>query len=369
MKKLWVVYNPRSSHHAAIQAEVLKSAREVKGFLVGKYEIKQASVEENAKMLAGMLGDGDLVVSAGGDGTATMAVNAVMLSGKDVTFAALGYGNFNDIARMLGVRRPVEYGGEYVGGIEEIVEKFLSGSVSGGSGAVDSGSGGSGSGGSGGSADFVGSAGFVGKIYPLEVLVDGEHWRYAPCYATLGLLAEASEMMDGGKMRKSLNTGKRGPLYSLVMAVFWYLKNKGRKFLPASVVADARDSADAGVSAADVEVRLNGDLLEEGTTDYLAVNGPTMSRLMKGGKWYLSEEGFGSGAKRLGKFWKMVGFGLRSVVFGLKLAETKGDVVEFSVPSTVEIQAEGEYQRLEGVSRIEVRKAERGMRVVFGRKK
>lgn len=366
MRKLWLVYNPRSSHHAAIQAEVLAPARKVQGFLVGKYEIKQVSVEENAKILAGMLGDGDLVVSAGGDGTATMAANAVMLSGKEVMFAALGYGNFNDLARMLGVRRPVEYGGEYVRGIEEIVEKFLSGSVSGGSGVVGSGSGGSGS---GGSADFVGSAGFVGKIYPLEVLVDGKHWRYAPCYATLGLLAEASEMMDGGKMRKSLNTGKRGPLYSLVMAVFWYLKNKGRKFLPASVSAGSRDSADAGVSVAGVEVRLNGELLEEGTTDYLAVNGPTMSRLMKGGKWYLSEEGFGSGAKRLGKFWKMVGFGLRSVVFGLKLAETKGDVVEFSVPSTVEIQAEGEYQRLEGVSRIEVRKAERGMMVVFGRKK
>lgn len=376
MKKLWVVYNPRSSHHAAIEAEVLTPARKVQGFLVGKYEIKQASVEENAKILAGMLGDGDLVVSAGGDGTATMAANAVMLSGKEVTFAALGYGNFNDLARMLGMRRPVEYGGEYVGGIEEIVEKFLSGS------------GESGSLGSGGRAGVgsvsrasVGPVGSVGEVFPLEVLVDGKHWRYAPCYATLGLLAEASEMMDGDRMRKSLNTGKRGPLYSLVMAVFWYLKNKGRRFLPSADVADIEEPsgiADSGgsadvpvseVSVADVEVRLNGELLEEGTTDYLAVNGPTVSRLMKGGKWYLSAGGFGSGAKRLGKFWKMVGFGLRSVIFGLKLSETKGDVVEFSVPSTVEIQAEGEYQRLEGVSRIEVRKAERGMRVVFGGRK
>lgn len=333
MKKLWVVYNPRSSHHAAIQAEVLKPAREVKGFLVGKYEIKQASVEENAKMLAGMLGDGDLVVSAGGDGTAAMAVNAVMLSGKDVTFSALGYGNFNDIARMLGMRRPVEYGGEYVGGITEIIEKFLAGE-----GVV------------GAEAQSEMGRSAVAEIYPLEILVDGEHWRYAPCYVTAGLLAEASELMDDDKVRKSLNTGKRGPLYSLIMAVFWYLKNKGRKFLPA-------------------EVRLNGEVLAEGATDYLAVNGPTMSRLMKGGKWYFSEAEFGSGVKRLGKFWKMVGFGLRSVIFGLKLTETKEDVLEFSRPSDVEVQAEGEYQRLEGVSRIEVRKAKRGMKVVLGRGK
>lgn len=369
MKKLWVVYNPRSSHHAAIQAEVLGPARSVRGFLVGKYEIKQAPVKENAEILAGMLGDGDLVVSAGGDGTAAMTMNAVMLSGKDVTFAALGYGNFNDIARMLGVRRPVEYGGEYVRGIEEIVEKFLAASGD----VADAG------------REGYAGADFVREIYPLEVLVDGEHWRYAPCYATLGLLAEASEMMDDEQVRKSLNTGKRGPLYSLIMAVFWYLKNKGRRFLPAEVsrgngsaedeaggssAAEDEDSSAVGAEVSSVaEVRLNGELLAEGVTDYLAVNGPTMSRLMKGGKWCLSREKFGSGAKRLGRFWKMVGFGLRSVIFGLKLTETKKDVLEFSRPSDVEIQAEGEYQRLEGVSRIEIRKAERGMKVVLGRGK
>lgn len=322
MRKLWVVYNPRSSHHAAVEAEVLAPARKLSGFLVGKYEIKQTSVEHNAEMLGKMLGDGDLVVSAGGDGTAAIAANAVMGSGKDVTFSVLGYGNFNDMATMLGTRRPVEYGGEYVGGIMEIIEKF--------------------------------SAGEVSEIYPLEVLVDDKHWRYAPCYATVGMLAEASELMDGDRVRKSLNTGKRGPLYSLMVAVFWYLKNRGRKFLPAS---DGK-----------VEVRLNGELMAEGATDYLAVNGPRMSRLMKGGKWYLTEGKFGSAVRGLGRFWKMVGFGLRSVIFGLKLTETEGDVLEFSRLSKVEIQAEGEYQMLEGVSRIEVRKAERGMKVIFGRR-
>lgn len=167
-----------------------------------------------------------------------------------------------------------------------------------------------------------------------------------------------------------------------MMAVFWYLRNKRRKFLPAAVSGseEASDVEGSGVSAgveassgveisAGVEVRLNGELLAGETTDYLAVNGPTVSRLMKGGKWYLSGEGFGSGAKRLGKFWKMVGFGLRSVFFGLRLSETKKDVLEFSRPSEVEIQAEGEYQSLTGVSRIEFRKAERGMKVVFGRKR
>lgn len=97
----------------------------------------------------------------------------------------------------------MEYGGEYVGGITEIIEGFLAG---------DGGSEGSrGVGSSGG----VSSGGVrVREILPLEILVDGKHWRYAPCYVTLGLLAEASEIMDGDRVRKSLNTGKRSTLFA-----------------------------------------------------------------------------------------------------------------------------------------------------------
>lgn len=347
MKRLWVVYNPRSSHHAAVEAEVLKAARGVSGFLVGKYEVKKASVDENAKLLAGMLGDGDLVIAAGGDGTATMVANAVLESGKEAVFSAIGYGNLNDMAQMLKVRRPVEYGGEYVGGVQEIVEKFQ-GSVPGGSGGSGSGSGGASAGASGG----------VVEVYPLEVLVDGEHWRYAMCYATVGLLAEATEMMDEEGVRARLNTGRRGVLYSLVRAVFWYLGNKGRRFLPGAEVS--------GSEGGEVVVKLNGEVVA-GATDYLAVNGPRVAKMMKGGKWYLSKEKFGSGVKSLGKFWKMVGFGLRSITLGIKLAESEGDVLEFSEPSEVEIQAEGEYQRLSGVRKIEVRKVKRGMKVVVGK--
>ena len=78
-----------------------------------------------------------------------------MLSGKDVTLGVLGYGNFNDVARMLKAKQPVKYGDEYIGGVSEIVERF--------------------------------EAGKVKEIYPLEAVVDGEHWRYAPCYITCGV--------------------------------------------------------------------------------------------------------------------------------------------------------------------------------------
>lgn len=169
LRKLIVAYNPRSSKAKAVEQEVLGPSRKLEGWLVGKYQVKPTDVDDNAKELAKILNDGDLVIAAGGDGTAVIATNGVMLSGKDVTLGVLGYGNFNDMARMLGAKRAVEYGGEYVGGVTEIVQKFTDGKVR--------------------------------EIYPLEVKVDGEHWRYVPCYVTLGLFAESVAVFDDEKVR------------------------------------------------------------------------------------------------------------------------------------------------------------------------
>ena len=108
LKKLVLVYNPQASHHLAVETEVLSVVRNLTDWLVGKYEVGAGGVCENAKRLSEILSDGDLVIVAGGDGTATMAANGVMLSGKDVTLGVLGYGNFNDTARMLRMKRPVE---------------------------------------------------------------------------------------------------------------------------------------------------------------------------------------------------------------------------------------------------------------------
>ena len=167
LHKLVVVYNPNSSHHVAIEREVLAPVRKLSGWLVGKYEVGMLDVGGNADKLAKIIDDGDLVIAAGGDGTATLAANAVMRAGKDVTLGVLGYGNFNDFARMLRTKHAVPYGDEYVGGVTEIVEKFARGEVT--------------------------------EIYPLEVLVDGEHWRYAPCNVTVGMFAASTAVFEVGE--------------------------------------------------------------------------------------------------------------------------------------------------------------------------
>lgn len=318
MKKLLIVYNPRSSHHAAVKREILESARSLRGWMVGKYEIKPTSFADNVQNLMRLVSDGDLVIVAGGDGTATMTMNGVLEARKDATVGVVGYGNLNDIAGMLGTRRDefAEDGAKAgFDGVAEILKRYEEGKVT--------------------------------ELYALDVKVNDRHWRYAPCYYTMGLLAQATTMMEGAKVRKKLNTGKMTPWYSLRTAVWWYLKHRKGIRLP--------------------EGSLNGAMMEVEATDYLAVNGPSVARIMKGGEYWRDTEEFGSTVQRLGKFWKMVGFGLTSVRKGIPLAETKGDVIEFAEPSTVEMHVEGEYERMTDVKKVEVRKGEKSLKVIVGK--
>ncbi len=306
MKRLVLVYNPRSSKQAAIQTEVLDAVRGLSGWMVGKYAVSEQDLDHNAKKLAKIINDGDLVIAAGGDGTAAMTANGVILSGKKATLGVLGYGNFNDMASMLGTKREE--------GVKGIIRKFEERKVK--------------------------------TIYPLDVRVNGEHWRYAPCYMTMGLFAESTRVFDEPKVRKKLKTGKKRMFFSLGILAKWYLRNRKKEFLP-------------------VGIMVNGEKFTGRATDYMAINGPTVAKMMKGSNWYEQKETFGSGVFGLSKFWRMVKFGLRSAGKGVPVAETTGDEVVFAQPSNVEIHAEGEYQRLEGVLRVEVRKGVE-MKVVSG---
>lgn len=320
LQKLIIVCNPRSSHYAKVQREVLAPARQLKGWLVGKYELKPTDVDDNAARLAKLLNDGDLVVAAGGDGTAAVAVNGIMQSKKDVTFSALGYGNFNDVARMLGAKRAVEYGGEYVGGITEIAQRFEAGKVTG--------------------------------IYPLEAKVDGKLWRYAPCYVTLGMFAESAAVLNSESVRKKLRTGKKHLFFSLWQLAKWYFSNRKQVFLPGMMLARTKDQMS-------VEVKLPG-----GTTDYLAINSPRVAKLMRGAKSAHRMREFRSTTVQLGSFWRLMWFMTRSVVARIPGKKTLGDVIKFEQPSAVMIHAEGEYQRLENVKKIEVKKSKKVLKVV-----
>ena len=311
MKRLMMIYNPRSSCYGRVSEEVLPKARGLKGWMVGKYEVADTDVDDNAARLAKLLQDGDLVVVVGGDGTATIAMNAVLLSRcKDVVFGVLGNGNFNDMARTFGT-----------GDFDEMLE-IVEG----------------------------GGKGRIAEVWPLECLVNGEHWRWGMCYFTVGLFAEACAVFDEKENRRELRTGRKGLLYSVGLLAKWYFANRKK------------------VRLGDFELVRGGKRLKcVGRTDYVAINGRSMAKMMRGGEWFLDKHEFRGETRSLRGFWGLMRLMAVSILGRVPGVETGGDVLEFERPSSVMVQGEGEYKRFENVGKIEVRKSRVSVRVIMGK--
>ena len=299
MKRLLVVYNLKSSRFKDVEREVLVNLRNLNGYMIGKYEIQRIGVDKNVEQFAKLVEDGDLVLSVGGDATGVIAANGVLKSGKDATLAVLPYGNFNDLARTLGTKK-----------LEDVL------------------------------------GGKTRKMWPLEILVDGKHYRYATCYTTIGMTAEAVELFDDSKVRKGLQKGHKSSWRSYILLMKWYFKNRHKKvFLP--------------------EFKLNGVPMHKKTSDYAAVNGRRMCRVMKGNDSFLSANKFRHMTGKLVNLWNLTVLMTRSILRKVPGRDTTGDVLEFVKPSTVEVQAEGEYQVFTNISKIEIKKSEKPLKVIM----
>ena len=298
MKRVLVVYNPRASQYRKVRGEILDVLTQRDGIMVGKYEVLDTDVNDNAEKFAKLIQDDDLVIAAGGDATAAIAANGILQADCDATLAVLPYGNFNDLARTLGTRNLAEvFGGKTV------------------------------------------------EMWPLEIVADDMHFRYATCYVTIGMTAEAVELFDDEKVRKDLQKGHKSSWKSYMKLASWYFKNRRKKvFLP--------------------KFKLNGKLMDERTTDYAAVNGRSMARVMKGADWFLDSKYFQSETDKLANFWRLFKLMAKSILVRTPGNKTSGDVLEFVGSATVELQAEGEYKVFEGVKKIEIRKADRCLKVV-----
>ena len=300
MGRLIVVYNPNSSRFADVKECVLDKIKMVSGYLVGKYEIKEIGIDGNVKQLSKIIEDGDLVISAGGDATGVIVANSVLRSGKDAIVSVLPYGNFNDFSRTLGVKK-----------VEGIFSKKSKSE----------------------------------KFYPLEIIVDGKLFRYATCYVTIGMTAEAVKLYDEPEMRKKLKHNYGRSVSSYTELVKWYFKNRHRKeFLP--------------------QFKLNGELQKKGISDYVAVNGKYMARVMKCGRNYDDKKVFYSKVEKLSSLWRLTKLMVRSLVYRIPGDETSGDIIEFEKPATVKIHAEGEFGRFDGVKKIEIKKGAKCLKVI-----
>ena len=299
MQRLIVVYNPNSSQYVHVKANFLTELPKLKGYTIGKYAIKKAPFNDNVVNLQKILKKGDIVIAAGGDATASIAVNAILLSKKDITFGVLPYGNFNDLARTLGTMNTTRMLG------------YLKGQES-------------------SSAPLV-----VKRLYPLDVIVDGKHWRYASGYVTIGMTAEAVELFDEPKFRKKMQKGHKSSWRSYLALAKWYFKNRHKKvFIP--------------------EFTLNGQPTKSKISDYCALSGRSMCRVMKGGNDYLRPEVFRSENCRLTSFPRLFNLMAKSILFRVPGQETTSDTIRFKNPATVEIQAEGEYNIFKDITTITI---------------
>ena len=298
MKRIFLVYNPRSSRFCDVKKEVLDKLPKLKGYVIGKFEVEPTDVDQNASVFAKLLKDGDLVISAGGDATGIIASNAILKSNKNVTLAVLPYGNFNDLSRTLGINN-----------FDDIFHHS--------------------------SIDY----------YPLEIYIDDKFFRYATCYVTIGMTAEAVPLFDEPKIRKNLQKGHKSSWRSYLYLVRWYFKHRHKKtFIP--------------------EFKLNGRLQPKKTSDYAAVNGSSMCRVMKGGQDYLAPKTFRSMTDRLTNFWRLFKLMVKSIWVRTPGNETEGDLLEFLKPSTVSLQAEGEYKTFENINRIEIKKSKKCLKMI-----
>ena len=254
------------------------------------------SRSSQAKKVAACLMDGDILVTLGGDGTATIGVNAAFLSGKKVRYYTLPFGNFNDIART--VRRARR-----------------------------------------------------GEVYGLESRVDGEHFRFALCYFTMGMLAESTEVFDEGKIREKLRK-KRGRLcFSLVVLFKWFMKNHKKRFIPR--FRYELDGNRGGVEMA-------------GISDVVILNGESMAKLVRGGDYYLNDR-FLVRMASLQNIFTMCWFMLRGFFMGVKGEKASKFKITFEeevVGGEVEIQAEGEYKKLKNVKNIEFKKTKEALQIL-----
>ena len=327
MQRLIIVYNPHSSKHTRIEQEVVAPARELKGFSIGRFEVKKVPLDENATRLARVLLDGDLVVAAGGDGTGSMALNGIIESGKDVVLAVLGYGNFNDFSRTLGYKK-----------LEEIVADYKSSQASGNKVKNVS---------YRDARHAKPSPSHIQDLYPLEALVDGEHYRYSACYFTVGMFAESTEIFDKEKMRKTLKSGKKSLVFSILQLAKWYFRNRHREFLPRLMMVD-------------------GKKIKESCkiSDLIFVNGKTVAKVMRGGEWWKDKRDFWFASGRLTSFPRLIAFMVKSIFHRMPGKVSFSDVTaKFDGKQEIEIQGEGEYRKVTA-STLTVRKSDKAVRVM-----
>ena len=290
-RNLVIVQNPYSTRHREVQAGVFDRL-DAAGIAYDTIMTRFSRAEDNIKDLADHLPQDAHIISAAGDGTSTQVVNAGLRAELDDTvYSFIGYGNCNDLAR--GERNPLA---------------VLQGDH------------------------------YTVTHQPLSVEVNGELWRYAPGYMTLGLTALIARSFAGAASRERLrHTPPRTKLVrSIGQVATTYLRAHDTYLPPLTTNLSTEEQA--------------------GLTDVMIINNQRMGRVIRSSIDYPQTDFFGYHQADFSSICKNIPFAC-SAIAGHAPAEKITDItLNFREPATILAQTEGEHATLPTVSTIHVYK-------------
>lgn len=290
-RRLLVVTNPNSTKSHKVQREVINPLHE-NGDDFTIVQTQTPDTEENIAHLRTKIRDGDRVISAAGDGTAMQVVNAVLREGVDAELGFLPYGNFNDLARVHGLRNPLDAYSDVT----------------------------------------------TTELHPLTVDVNGQYMRDAPAYVSLGWSAiAASHFGQSGsrdKLRRYTRLASIIPSMGQLARDYFALRNEKLPPFHASHNLAVRDAV----------------------TDVLAVNSPRVGAVVRSERDYYDSNFYGYDEVNVSHILPNFLFGLQALIGRLPAELRTTASITFENPSTVPFQSEGEFLRLEDVSTIDIYK-------------
>ena len=263
-RKLVIVQNPYSTRHREVQAGVFDRL-DTAGIPYDTITTRFSQAKDNIKDLADRLPDGTHIISAAGDGTSTQVVNAGLRAELDnAVYSFIGYGNCNDLAR--GQRDPLP--------LLQANHRTIT-------------------------------------HQPLSIEVNGEPWRYAPGYMTLGLTALVASGFASAASRERMHDTYLPPFTT-------------------NLSAEKQD----------------------GLTDVMIINNQRMGRVIRSSIDYPQTDFFGYHQADFSSVCKNIPFACSAIV-GHTPAERITDItLTFREPATILAQTEGEHAVLPAVSTI-----------------
>ncbi|MEO8691407.1 MAG: diacylglycerol kinase family protein [Candidatus Saccharimonas sp.] len=293
-RRLVIAHNPHSSRSRAVQQSVFDRLDSA-GLVYELIEVRQASLADNVARLKSQIHDGDIILSAAGDGSAHAVAHSVIAAAKKgVELGFLAYGNFNDLPHAFNssatLRDPVA---------------FLEAARS-------------------------------EKVYALDILVDDKLLRHALLYATFGWTAQAAAIFGDPKLRGKLTQGGAGLGKSLSRLGVYYFQSRRSSLLP--------------------NFSLNG-ITHNAATDLILANGPAVARVFRtGSRYYRKSKEFRYTVLDVRKLFRNAPFLLGGLVGRMPTDETSEIKLDFGAPADLPIQCDGEVVKLRGVRSIVVRK-------------